>query len=68
MPKKMMMGRTELDYRDFSVKYPGIKNPSDINKKEKFDFAMQIGWLRLRNMQAARKRGALYTKLAGKDG
>lgn len=32
------------------------KNPSDINSKEKYDFAAEIGWEQLQAMQRARKQ------------
>jgi len=38
----------------FSI-HPNIENPSDINKKEKYEFAVSIGWEKCRLMQLARK-------------
>lgn len=55
--------QAEKDYFEFWKRYPGIKNPSDINCYEKYKFAMEIGWFRLRNMQSARKAGHEFTKL-----
>ena len=34
---------------------PKVKNPSDVNSSDKFNFAMDIGWPRLALMQKARK-------------
>tara|TARA_R110002020_G_scaffold376130_1_gene587257 strand:+ start:3401 stop:3661 length:261 start_codon:yes stop_codon:yes gene_type:complete len=42
--------------------YPGIKNPSDINTSDKFEFANEIGWVKLSLMQAARKAGYEFTR------
>lgn len=50
------------DYELFFDRYPYLKNPSDINCKEKFDFAMEIGWERFTEMQAARKAGLPFTR------
>lgn len=50
------------DYLLFWERHPTQRNPSDINTKEKFDFAMEIGWRRLQVMQHFRKRAAAWTK------
>lgn len=44
----------ELYGRWFSM-YPGIQNPTDPNRKEKYDFMIEIGWDSYRIMQKARK-------------
>ena len=51
------------DYDGFWTENPDVPNPTDINTFRKFEFAMRIGWRRLRNMQKARKRGASFTRL-----
>ena len=35
--------------------HPHIPNPTDVNKQEKYYFAVSIGWPRLSLMQRARK-------------
>lgn len=50
------------DYEEFWRRHPAQKNPSDINTEEKFNFAMEIGWKRLRAMQQARKSGEDFTR------
>ena len=39
-------------------RYPEIQNPTDINRKCKFDFAMEIGYENLKRMQTARKQAS----------
>jgi len=58
----MNKSQAQKDYERFWNKHPDQKNPSDINTIEKFNFAVSIGWTRLREMQRARKQGAPYTK------
>ena len=59
--EKMNEGRSadevvRKDYEDFWSQYPDQKNPADVNTKEKFDFAMSIGWRRFSAMQRASGR------------
>ncbi len=42
-------------YGEWFSMWPNIENPSDINKKEKYEFAMSIGWEKCKLMQMARK-------------
>ncbi len=42
-------------YKIWFSRNPDIKNPSDINREEKFDFAVDIGWYGVELMQRARK-------------
>ncbi len=42
-------------YRQWFAKYPKIKNPTDMNCKEKYDFGAAIGWEDYALMQRARK-------------
>lgn len=58
----MLVEQVQKDYEEFWRKNPEQKNPSDINTVEKFNFAMKIGWRRLRAMQQARKQGKEFTK------
>ena len=44
------------------AEHPGVENPSDLNTQEKFDFAMNIGFINHRQMQTARKQGHEWTK------
>lgn len=55
------MDQVKKDYQDFFRKHPNQKNPSDINTEEKFNFAIKIGWKRLRAMQNARKARYNFT-------
>lgn len=51
-----------LDYHEFFRRYPGARNPTDLNTKEKFLYACEIGWERHRAMERARKFGHPFTK------
>lgn len=42
-------------YCRWFAKFPKMKNPTDINSRTKYDFAMQIGWEKMRLMMTARK-------------
>ena len=42
-------------FEAFFQENPGAKNPTDINTKAKFDYAVRIGWESLHLMQKARK-------------
>ncbi len=42
-------------YRRWFVRYSDLKNPTDINSKEKFEYAFEIGWNNFSLMQKARK-------------
>jgi len=42
-------------YGEWFAKYPGVKNPSDINCQTKYDHFMKAGWENLQLMQRARK-------------
>ncbi len=54
--------QAEEDYANFFNMHPSQKNPGDINTKETFEFAVEIGWERLRVMQACRKNGEAFTR------
>jgi hypothetical protein len=60
-----MKSEVELDYELFARRHPGIKNPTDINKECKFNFAMEIGWKRFHAMQNARKASEPFSILSG---
>lgn len=51
-------------YRNFFARNPFQTNPTDINTREKFDFAVEQNWFGFADMQAARKRGEPWTKLS----
>ena len=42
-------------FSDWFSKYPNIKNPTDINSRQKYDYFMKAGWETLQLMQKARK-------------
>ena len=42
-------------YCRWFAKFPKMKNPTDINSRSKYDFAVQIGWEKMRLMMTARK-------------
>jgi|SaaInlV_100m_DNA_3_1039692.scaffolds.fasta_scaffold36761_1 adenine-specific DNA glycosylase len=42
-------------YEKWFKRHPDIKNPTDINREEKFNFAIELGWNSFRLMQQARK-------------
>lgn len=44
------------DYGAFFKKYPTLRNPTDLNRCEKFHYATHIGWYRYTLMQRARKQ------------
>lgn len=50
------------DFREFFHRYPDQENPTDLNTVQKWNFATEIGFDRLRAMQAARKQGEDFTK------
>lgn len=43
-------------YKEFFTRYPGVRNPTDLNDSRKYCYAMDIGYHNLRLMQSARKR------------
>ena len=54
-----MENRSEVElYALWFSRYPEIQNPTDINRKSKFDFAMEIGYENLKRMQTARKQAS----------
>jgi len=50
-------------YEEFHKKYPDIKNPTDINSEEKYNFFMNKSYEELSLMQRARKQAYSFTKL-----
>jgi hypothetical protein len=42
-------------YARWFAKYPTAKNPTDVNTRAKYDFAVAIGWEKLSLMLRARK-------------
>lgn len=42
-------------YCRWFAKYPTVKNPTDVNSRVKYDFAVQVGWEKLSLMLRARK-------------
>ena len=51
------MTLAEKLYDDFFRRYPDLKNPTDLNTREKFEFAVKVGWENYCLMQRARKQG-----------
>ena len=49
-------------YEEFWNIHPDIKNPTDINRKEKANFLIQKGFEKIRLMQRARKQAYDFTK------
>ena len=49
-------------YEEFRRLHPGVKNPSDINTKEKAFFLFLKGWERISLMQRARKQAYPFTR------
>jgi len=54
--------QAEADYDEFFKRFPSQKNPGDINTVDKFNFAVEIGWDRLRILQACRKKALPFTQ------
>lgn len=42
-------------FKEWFSRHPNIHNPTDINKREKFNFMAEIGWKKFMLMQRARK-------------
>ena len=57
------MSDTEVLYNYFFSKY-NQPNPCDINTPEKMAFFKSLDWDQWKEMQRARKKGELFTKLS----
>ena len=53
---------TKQLFADWFRENPGTKNPPDLTKREKFNYAMRIGFDKHRAMVNARKQGLAWTK------
>lgn len=42
-------------FKEWFDRYPAIDNPTDINKQEKYNYMVELGWKRFMLMQRARK-------------
>ena len=42
-------------FREWFERHPYLANPTDINREEKYDYAVEIGWSAFGLMQRARK-------------
>lgn len=42
-------------FKEWFRKHPDIKNPTDVNREEKYDWCMKLGWREFSLMQKARK-------------
>ena len=49
-------------FREWFKLHPNIKNPTDINRVEKWEFFQQRGWDALYQMQRARKAGEVFVR------
>lgn len=49
-------------YEEFWQRHPDIKNPSDINRIEKYNFLQEKGFEKIRLMQTARKQKYEFTR------
>jgi len=47
--------KSKLLFQQWFSRYPLIPNPTDVNKQEKYDFVVEIGWPQFSLMQRARK-------------
>jgi hypothetical protein len=43
-------------FKEWFELHPGVKNPTDCNKKEKYAYFVEKGWSQLKLMQVARKQ------------
>ena len=50
-------------YREWFARYPEIPNPSDVNRREKYDYMIEIGWEGCKAMHRARKASARFAKV-----
>lgn len=60
--EKSIEGIAKKLYKAWFEKHPDISNPTDLNREEKFIFAMNIGWRNYALMQRFRKAN---TKING---
>ena len=47
--------KAKLLFQRWFSRYPDIPNPTDVNKQEKFNFVVEIGWPQFSLMQQTRK-------------
>ncbi len=55
--------KAKILYKRFQSKYPGILNPTDLNKEEKVNFRKTITLEEYNLMQKARKEAYPFTRL-----